>query len=152
MAYSVNPTQEQDSITEFLRSEYPNMAIIPDGLPDDDYDEITYNAQGEMNTFVVLWYSNIKPGRAKGFGGRKLDSYFATVDVVVVARDGDRARVVLNDITDRLIDFKAEGGGRLTQGKPLFSDARNLRRDTTRPARWIRTSRFDFGVASKKTP
>lgn len=152
MNYSVNPQQEQDSITAYLRAQYPGMAIIPDGLPADDNDEITYNDDGELNTFVILWFSNIKPGRKKGFGGRKLDSYFATVDVVVVARDGNRARVVLNDITDRLIDFKAEGGGRLEQGTSLFSDARQIKQESSRPERWMRTSRFDFGVASKKTP
>lgn len=150
MPYTVNPQVEQDSITEYLRAQYPDMAFIEDGLPADDNDAITYDTDSEVNTFVLLWYSNIKPGRKKGFGGQKLDSYFATVDVSVIARDGTRARKVLNDIADRLIDFKAEGGGRLSQGVPLFSDARQIKQETSRPERWMRTTRFDFGVSSKK--
>lgn len=151
MDYSVNPQQEQDSITSYLRTEYPAMAIIEGGLPGDFNDAITYSEEG-VNTFVLLWYSNIKPGRKKGFGGRKLDSYYATVDVSVIARDEGRSRYVLNDITDRLIDFKAVGGGRLTQGTPLFADARQVKQEATKPERWMRTTRFDFGVASKHTP
>lgn len=150
MPYSINPQAEQDSITAFLRAEYPGMAIIEDGLPADDNDSITENSEGEINTFMILWFSNPKLGRKKGFGGHKLDSYFATVDVGIIARSGTRARSVLNDVTDRLIDFKPDGGGRMTQGAALFSDARQVKQEANRPERWMRTNRFDFGIASKK--
>lgn len=153
MDYSINPQAEQDSITEFLQAEYPDMAIIEDGLPAGDHESITTDLEtGEINSFVILWYSNPKPGRKKGFGGHKLDSYVGTVDVSVIARSGTRARAVLNDITDRLIDFKPEGGGRMTQGTSLFGDARQVKQEANRPERWMRTNRFDFGIASKKTP
>ncbi|UVG34100.1 tail terminator [Microbacterium phage Pavlo] len=150
MNYSINPQAEQDSIAAFLRAQYPNMAFIEDGLPADDHESITEDAQGEINTFALLWFSNPKLGRKKGFGGAKLDSYFGTVDVAVIARDGTRARKVLNNISDRLIDFKPDGGGRMTQGAPLFADARQVKQEANRPARWMRTNRFDFGIASKK--
>lgn len=152
MDYSINPQVEQDSIVAYLKAQYPNMAIIEDGLPADDDDSITENTEGEINTFVLLWFSNPKKGKKAGFGGQKLDSYFATVDVAVIARDGTRARKVLNDITDRLIDFKAAEGGRLSQGTALFGDARQVKQEANRPERWMRTNRFDFGIASKKTP
>lgn len=152
MDYSINPQVEQDSITEYLKAQYPNMAIIEDGLPADNNDDITEDETGEINTFVLLWFSNPKPGRKKGFAGHKLDSYVGTVDVAVIARNGTRARTVLNDVTDRLIDFKPEGGGRMTQGTALFGDARQVKQEANRPERWMRTNRFDFGIASKKTP
>lgn len=151
MDYSINPQDEQDSIVAYLREQYPNMAIIEDGLPADDNAAITYSAEG-VNTFMLLWFSNPKPGRKKGFAGRKLDSYVGTLDVAVIARDGTRARKVLNNVTDRLIDFKPAGGGRLTQGTALFADARQVKQEANRPERWMRTNRFDFGIASKKTP
>ena len=153
MDYSINPQIEQDSITEYLKEQYPTMAIIEDGLPSDDNDSITYDPDtGEVNSFVILWFSNPKKGKKAGFGGQKLDSYFATVDVGLIARSGTRARRVLNDVTDRLIDFKAAEGGRLSQGAPLFSDSRQVKQEANRPERWMRTNRFDFGIASKKTP
>lgn len=150
MDYSINPQVEQDSIVAYLKAEYPNMAIIEDGLPADDNDSIIEDDDGEINTFVILWFSNPKKGKKAGFGGQKLDSYFATVDVAVIARNGTRARVVLNDITDRLIDFKAAEGGKLSQGTALFGDARQVKQEANRPERWMRTNRFDFGIASKK--
>lgn len=152
MDYSINPQVEQDSIVEYLKTEYPNMAIIEDGLPADDNEAITEDESGEVNTFVILWFSNPKKGKKAGFAGQKLDSYFATVDVAVIARDGSRARKVLNDITDRLIDFKPAEGGRMSQGTALFGDARQVKQEENRPERWMRTNRFDFGIASKKTP
>lgn len=151
MDYSINPDVEQASIAAYLREQYPDMAIIEDGLPADNNDAITYSTEG-VNTFVLLWFSNPKPGRKKGFAGRKLDSYIGTVDVAVIARDASRARIVLNDITDRLIDFKPAEGGRMTQGTALFGDARQVKQEENRPERWMRTNRFDFGIASKKTP
>lgn len=151
MDYSINPQIEQDSITEYLKAQYPNMAIIEDGLPGDDNEAITYT-QGQVNTFVILWFSNPKKGKKQGFGGQKLDSYFGTVDVAVIARNGTRARQVLNDITDRLVDFKVATGGRMSQGTSLFGDARQIKQEANRPERWMRTNRFDFGIASKKTP
>lgn len=148
--YSVNPQVEQDSIVAYLKAEYPNMAIIEDGLPGDDDDAITYDQQSQVNTFMILWFSNPKKGKKAGFAGQKLDSYYATVDVAVIARDGTRARKVLNNVTDRLIDFKAAEGGRLSQGTPLFADARQVKQEENRPERWMRTNRFDFGIAAKR--
>lgn len=149
MPYSINPQVEQDSIVEYLKAEYPGMAIIEDGLPADNNSAITYSPDG-VNTFVILWFSNPKKGKKAGFAGQKLDSYFASVDVAVVARDGTRARKVLNDVTDRLVDFKTAEGGKLSQGTPLFGDARQVMQEANRPERWVRTNRFDFGIASKR--
>lgn len=149
--YSVNPQVEQDSITAYLREQFPDIPFIEDGIPAGEYkDIITFDAQGRINTFAILWFSNIKKGAKKSFAGHKLDSYYATVDVAVIARDGTRARKVLNAITDRLIGFRVSEGGHMSEGTPLFGDSRQIKQEATRPERWMRTNRFDFGIASKR--
>lgn len=148
--YSVNPQVEQDSITAYLREQFPEIPFIEDGIPAGDYKEITFDSRGRINTFAILWYSDIKKGAKKSFAGHKLDSYSATVDVAVIAHDGTRARKVLNVINDRLVGFRVSEGGHLSKGTPLFGDSRQIRQEATRPERWMRTARFDFGIASKR--
>jgi len=152
MAYDVNPGREQQSIIDFLRAEYPHTVVLPDGMLDDDNDDITYNDAGLVG-FIVLWFSNPKPSpgnSGKSFAGVRLDQRHATVDVVAVARNGTAARNFLNDIYNRLLGFQTDGGGRLTDGTALWGDTRQVASEKDRPTRWARTARFDFGVNSKK--
>lgn len=152
MPYTVNPQQEQDSIVDFLRTQYAHTAVIVDGLLDDDNDSITYGDQG-VNGFLVLYFSNPKPSpgrRGKSFGGVRLDQRHATVDVVAVARSGEAARTFLNKVYDKLLGFQTAGGGRLTDGVSLWSDSRQVAMPKDRPTRYARTVRFDFGVNSRK--
>lgn len=157
--YSVSPQSEQDSITAYLRAEYPHIPVIEDGLMDDQvYTEpggtevaIPTFPDGSVKPFIVLWYSDIKrSARGRSFSDYKLDSHFATVDVVVVTRSGTEGRKLTNDVNDRMIGFRADGGGRLHKGTPLWADSRQMLDDTNRPSRWARTVRYDFGVASRK--
>lgn len=150
MNYSINPQVEQDSITAFLREQYPHLTIIEDGLLDDDDDDIQTDETGIIS-FIVLWYSNAKRSpRGRSFANYKADDHYATVDVVVVSQNGTRARRLLNDIADRLVGFKAADGGRLHKGTSLWADSRQILQDQTRPTRWARTDRFDFAIASKR--
>lgn len=154
MAYTNNPQREQDSITAFLRQEYPHTAVIEDGLLDSDDKTITYGTQG-VNGFLVLYYSNPKPteGRAgKSFAGVRLDQRHASVDVVAVARSGPAARKFLNQVYDKLLGFQTDGGGKLYDGVALWADSRQVAQEKDRPSRWARTVRFNFGVESKKVP
>lgn len=147
--YSINPQEEQDSIVAFLKAEYPHVPVITGGVPDGDYKEIKV-VNGVVQEFVILWFSNAKKGRKQGFGGRKLDSYYATVDIAVIGPTDDRARRLMNIISDRLVDFKVSGGGRIDTGTPLYADGRQIKQESTKPARWMRTNRFNFGIASKR--
>lgn len=149
--YTLNPTTTQDSITEHIKSLYPHLSVIEDGLLDDDDEAIQYNNDGTVKTFIVLWYSDVKrSARGRSFCDYKLDSHFATVDVVVVASSGAKCRTLLNDLTDKLIGFQTDEGGRMHKSNSLWGDSRNVIDDSNRPSRWARTSRFEFGISSKK--
>lgn len=149
--YTLNPQDEQDAITAHLRATYPNIPIIEDGLMDGEYEDIEYLADSTVKPFIVLWYSQIKRNpKGRSFANYKLDSHSATVDVVVVARNGTVAREILNDVGDTLVGFKTPGGGRLFKGASLWGDSRQVIDDKNRPSRWARTDRYDFGVQATK--
>lgn len=149
--YTLNPQDEQDSITQFLRDTYPNIPVIEDGLLDGDYKEIKLNTDSTVKPFIVLWYSQIKRNpKGRSFHDYKLDSHSATVDVVVVARSGTLAREILNDVADKLVGFRTKNGGRMHKGAALWGDSRQVIDDKNKPERWARTDRFDFGVSAHK--
>lgn len=158
MMYSINPQEEQDSLTAHLRATYPNVRIFTGGVPDEDFIDPKVPGSGvqvvdgQIREFMILWYSNAKKGRKQGFGGKKLDSYYATVDIAVIGPTDDRARRLMNIVSDELVDFKVAGGGRVDTGTPLYADGRQVKQESTKPARWMRTNRFNFGIASKHTP
>ena len=132
---------------------YPHIPIFEDGQVDGDYEEIEHFPDGSIKPFFVLWFSDIKrSARGRSFSDYKLDSHFATVDLVVVCRSGREARTLTNDINDQLIGFRAADGGRLHKGTPLWSDSRQIMDSKNRLNRWARTVRFDFGIASRKVP
>lgn len=149
--YVLNPQEEQDSITAYLRTAYPHIPVIEDGVVDGDYSEIQYLEDGTVKPFIVLWYSQLKRNpRARSFSNYKLDSHSSTVDVVVVGRSGTVAREILNDVADSLVGFRTTGGGRLYKGAALWGDSRQVIDDKNRPSRWARTDRFDYGVQAIK--
>lgn len=151
MDYSINPQEEQDSFTAYLRAQYPGVQVFTGGLPDDEYPSVPVE-DGVIDSFIILWYSNAKKGSKQGFGGRKLDSHYGTVDVAVIASNDDRARILMNHISDNVVDFKVANGGRVDIGVALFGDGRQIKQESTKPARWMRTNRFNFGIASKRVP
>lgn len=151
--YTLNPQPAQDSIEAFLAEEYPHIPQFPDGMVDGEYEEIKHFADGSIQPFFVLWYSDIKrSANGRSFGDYKLDSHYATVDIVVVCRNGGEARTLTNDVNDRLIGFKPTGSGRMHKGTPLWSDARQIMDDKNNPSRWARTARYDFGISHIKVP
>lgn len=147
--YSTNPSVEQQSIVDYIKTEFPHIPVITGGLPDQDNDTIQ-PVDDVIPTFVILWFSNVKKGKKQSFAGNKLGSHYATVDVAVIASNDDRARRFINELSDRLEDFKPAEGGRMSIGTPLFGDGRQIRQEAGKPSRWMRTNRFDFGVASKR--
>lgn len=149
--YILNPQEEQDSITAFLREQYPHIPVIEDGLLDDESDVIEKNLDESIKPFIVLWYSNAKrSSKGRSMANYKLDSHFATVDVVVVTRNGAEGRKLLNDVSDRLVGFRTGTGGRMHKGSALWGDSRNIIMDKDRPTRFARTDRFDFGIQARK--
>lgn len=148
--YSINPQLEQDSITAYLRAQYPHIKFIEGGLPDDDNDEIEYDSEGVI-TFVLLHYGNSRPtGTGRSFANYKLDSHDARLDVFVVSSSDNRARRFINDLGDRLVGFRTSGGGRVRKDGAIFRNGREVVSQKDRPSRWTRTEGFIYGVASKK--
>lgn len=157
--YVLDPTEEQDSIAAYLRTEFPFVPVIEDGLMDDqiytnlDGSEIAIPTfpDGTVKPFIILWFSNAKrSARGRSIADYKLDAHFATVDVVVVARNGTDARKLLNKIGNRMVGFRTSGGGRLYKSASLWGDSRQVIDDDNRPTRWARTDRFDFGIQARK--
>jgi len=151
MSYTINPQPQQDSIEAYLKEKYPHIPVLPDGLPDDDSTTIRRYKNGEIMPFILLWFGMPKrTGKGSSFGNYKLDSRKASVDVVVVARNAREAREVINDVSDQLIGFKTDGGGRVTESDALWGQARTIDIQN-RPSRWAATNRFDFGISARKT-
>ena len=150
MPYSLDPTDEQNSIVEALRKEFPALTVIPDGMPDASDDEIETFPDGSVKPFLVLWFAEPRRTSGRSFADYRLDAHEASVDVVGVARDATTCRLIMNQVSDFLIGFKTSGGGRLHKGESLWGDSRRYLDDSNKPARWVRTSRFQFGIASRK--
>lgn len=152
MNYVLNPQAAQDSITSKLKSEYPHIPIIEDGLIDGDYAEIEKFANGEIKPFIIVWFTAPRRNQTgRSFQSYKLDQHRAGVDVVVVARNGKEARTLLNDIGNRLIGWKPENSGGMVKGTSIWSQSRPMLDSDNRPSRWAATDRFDFGIQANKT-
>jgi hypothetical protein len=151
LTYVLNPQVSQDSIVEKLREEYPHVPVIEDGLIDGDYDEIDKFPNGEIKPFIVLWFSAARRSvYRRSFQHEKLDAHRAGVDVVVVARNGKEARVLLNDITNTLVGWKPENAGGIVKGMAVWAESRPMLDAGNRPSRWAATDRFDFGIQTSK--
>ena len=152
MTYVLNPQDSQDSITAKLQTEYPHIPVIEDGLIDGEYDVIEKFPNGEIKPFIVLWFTVARRNpTGRSFQHEKLDAYSASVDIVVVARNGKEARVLLNDIGDRLIGWKPDNAGGMVKGSGMWSQSRAMLDSNNRPSRWAATDRFDFGIQANKT-
>lgn len=152
MTYVLNPQSAQDSITAYLKSTYPHIPVIEDGLVDGDYAEIDKFPNGEIKPFIIMWFTSARRSpMGRSFQHEKLDNHRASVDVVVVARNGTEARVLLNDVTDKLVGWKPDNAGGIVKGTGLWAQSRAVLDSNNRPSRWVATDRFDFGIQANKT-
>lgn len=152
-SYTLNPTDAQASIVEYLESLYSHIPVIPDGLLDTDDDTILRYKDESIKPFIVLrFYSTRRSRRGRSFSSEKLDSHHTGFDTVVVARSGTEARLVLNSVSDSLIGFKPEGSGGIVKGEALWEGSRAIINSNDKPTRWAATDRFIFGVSAVKIP
>jgi hypothetical protein len=152
MNYILNPQSAQDSIAEKIREEYPHIPVIEDGIIDGEYDEIEKFPNGDIKPFIILWFSSARRANTgRSFQSHKLDQHRAGVDVVVVSRNGREARVLLNDITDRLVGWKPDNASGMIKGTAIWTQSRPMIEANDRPSRWAATDRFDFGIQTNKT-
>ena len=151
MTYSVSPQASQDSVVAALRTKFPLIPIIPDGLPEGEHDEIEYNPDGSVKPFVVLWFHTARRSRSgRSFSNTRLDMRFTGCDVVSIANSGTESRRILNGVVDFLINLKPKGSGRITEADTsLWSQARPMD-IANRPARWLTTTTLQWGMNSEK--
>ncbi len=150
--YTLNPQDSQDSFTNHLRTSYPHIPVIEDGLLDDDNEEIKTYEDGSIKPFIVIWFQTPRRARrGRSFAGARLDQRIASADVIVVARSGTEARRVMNSVIDTLVGFKHDGSGAVVESdRQLWSDARQID-IKSRPSRWVMSYSVDWGIFAKKT-
>lgn len=152
MTYILNPQGSQESIATKLRTEYPHIPVIEDGIIDGEYAEIEKFSDGSIKPFIILWFTVARRNpTGRSFQSEKLDSHSAAVDVVVVARNGAEARKLINDIGDRLIGWKPDNAGGIVKSSGMWSQSRAMLDSNNRPSRWAATDRFEFGIQANKT-
>lgn len=146
MALSINPQVSQDSITTHLRTLYPHIPVIPDGLMDQEDDVIKKYADGSVKPFIVLWFRQPQRlRRGRSIADTRLDQRMASVDVVVVARSAPESRLVLNAVIDSMVGWKPENGGIMVESdRSLWGDARAVD-FASRPSRWAATQSLNWG-------
>ena len=150
MPYSIDPTEAQQSIIDHLEETFPGVRVIPDGMPDISDEYIDTFPDGSIKPFLLLQFSEPRRTGRTAFAEYKLDAHDASVDILAVTRDATSGRILLNKVTNELVGFRVEGGGRMHKGTSLWGESRQLIDDTDRPNRWVRTSNFQFGIASRK--
>lgn len=151
MVYRLDPTASQSSFTAKLKASYPHVPFFPDGLIDTETGILKF-PDNSIKPFGVIWFGNPRRSRrGRGFSNTKLDNYTVGADVVIVARNGTEARVLLNDIGNTLIDWKPENSGVVVEGSSLWRDARAVLDANNRPTRFAVTRRFEWGIQANRT-
>lgn len=149
--YTLNPQLSYDSFVAELRRLYPNRPLLEEGTIDSDDNTIQTYSNGMVKPFMVTWSKNpTKTASGRSFAGTRLDQRKGGMDVVVVAKSGAEARLVANDVFDKIIGFKPTGSGRVTDAaRTLWSDARGMDMGN-RPTRWAVALSFEWGLYHDK--
>lgn len=102
----------QDTITDYVKTEFAAYEVFEDGILDNAY---LLQLNSKIKPYIVVSHgSPSRNANGASFGGVRLDEYVASVDVSVVAPTGKQVRQALNIIHDRLVGFKPTGGSALT--------------------------------------
>lgn len=135
----------QDTITAFIKTEFPNYEVFEDAPLDDEY---LLKLKGKIKPYIVLSYGMpLRVPANASFGGVRLDEYTSNVDVSVVAPTGKQVRKAMNIIHDRLVGWKPTGGGALT---PFASGGPWAVMDSNAsPYVFTGSIRFEFAVNSE---
>jgi hypothetical protein len=94
----------QDSITAYVREEFPNYDVYDNDVVDDDF---IIKIGNKVKPYIILTWGGLRPSSTGGsFVGARHDEYYSTVDVSVVAPISRQARLSLNVILDKLVGWK----------------------------------------------
>jgi hypothetical protein len=100
----LNIVTTQDSISAYVRQEFPNYTVYDDVVLDDDF---ILKQGNKVKPYIVLQYGGINPSQTNGsFVGVRNDEYYSTVDLCVIAPTPNQARRGLNALQDTLLGWK----------------------------------------------
>lgn len=100
----LNIITTQDSITAYVRQEFPGYDVYEIDVVNDDS---IIKKDGLAKPYIVLRYGGLRnSGNLGSFVGARNDEYYSTVDVIIVSQNSKQARISLNVVIDRLIGWK----------------------------------------------
>jgi hypothetical protein len=141
----LNLVYVQDLIAAYVRQEFPNYEVYEDDVIDDD---AVLKMSNQVKPYIVLKWGGLSRDTANtSFAGVRFDEYNSSVDVMVVAPTGKKARLSLNIILDKLIGWKPTGGGALTPfgGAAVYV----LNSNNGAPYVYVASGRLNFALNSE---
>lgn len=140
--YGLDLVTIQDQITAQMKAVYPNTVIIEDGVLDDSV--LARDTNGFMDPYIVLRYGLLEPDAGKSLGGSRLDEYYSTVDIDVIAPVGHVARQILTSVVDQLTGWKPANSNALTPDGGAYKFV--IPASATRPTTFLASIRFKYGA------
>jgi hypothetical protein len=93
----------QESISAYVRQEFPNYIVYDDILLDDEF---IIKQGNKVKPYIVLQYGGLNNSQTGGsFVGVRHDEYYSNVDLCVVAPTPNQARRGLNALQNVLLGW-----------------------------------------------
>jgi hypothetical protein len=94
----------QESISAYVRQEFPNYTVYDDIFLDDEF---IIKQSNKVKPYIVLQYGGLNNAQTNGsFVGVRYDEYYSNVDLCVVAPTPNQARRGLNALQNVLLGWK----------------------------------------------
>ena len=138
----LNVIQTQESISAYIRSQFPGYTVYDDDIIDDQF---VLKLGNKVKPYIVLNWGGLRNSATGGsFVGARHDEYYSTVDVGVVAPVAKQSREALNIITDKLIGWKPLDSSPMTLevGAEIFGIPDN----SGKPAVYFSSARFRYNI------
>jgi hypothetical protein len=93
----------QESISAYVRQQFPNYVVYDDIILDDEF---IIKQGNKVKPYIVLQYGGLNDsGTAGSFAGVRHDEYYSTVDLCVIAPTPNQARRGLNALQNVLLGW-----------------------------------------------
>jgi hypothetical protein len=138
----LNVIPTQDSITAYVRQEFPNYQVYDDDLLDD---EAMLKVSNKVKPYIVLrWGGLFRQGGSTAISGVRNDEYISTVDVAVIAPTPRQCRVAISIIMDKLIGWTP------AYSSPMVPDGSGgafvVTQENGSPHLYLQTDRLSFAI------
>lgn len=99
----LNIATTQDSISAYIREQFPNYVVYDDIVLDDDF---VIKQGNKVKPYIVLQYGGLNPTNINGsFTSVRRNEYYSTVDVSVVASTPKQAKRGLLAVLDTILGW-----------------------------------------------